>query len=147
MRLRILVPAIAALACALLLQGCATVRISREGVTMVEAEISGWYLLNFIPIASGNPDSPNGGGCKLFRDTAKVQNNLKLIDWAMKREGADFVDDLNTFTTDETVFIILLRRHSIHTSAKLMKLAPIRETFSDGAPDDKTKERDANADS
>ena len=41
------------LMCALL-GGCATVTVSREGGTMVNIENSGWYLLNFIPIASGN---------------------------------------------------------------------------------------------
>ena len=45
------------LACALL-GGCATVTISRDGATMVSIENSGWYLLNFNPIASGNPTRP-----------------------------------------------------------------------------------------
>ncbi|MBE6382691.1 MAG: hypothetical protein E7049_06740 [Lentisphaerae bacterium] len=132
MKLRILTAAALA-ALAALLNGCSTVRISREGVTMVEAEISGWYLLSFIPLGSGDPESPNGSGCKLFRDTTTVQNSLSLVDWALKREHADFADDLNTYTTDEYIFIALFRRHSIHTSAKLVKMAPIRETFADDA--------------
>ena len=121
--------ALAAFALAFLLGGCASVRISHEGVTMVEAEITGWYLFDFIPIGSGDPKNPNGSGCKLFCDNTTVQNSLDLVDWALKREHADFVDDLNTYTTDEYVFIIFLRRHSIHTSAKLVKMVPIRETF------------------
>ena len=145
-RLR-LIAAFAAFAAAALLGGCSSVRISREGVTMVDAEISGWYLFNFIPIASGDPKSPNGSGCKLFRDTTTVQNNLELIDWALKREKADFVDDLNTYTTDEYVFIIFLRRHSIHTSAKLMKMASITETYTTRQAEEKKAEGRENADS
>ena len=59
--------AIAALAA--LLAGCSTVTVSRNGSTMVNIENSGWYLLNFIPIASGNPASPNSFSTRLFSKT------------------------------------------------------------------------------
>jgi len=144
---RALAVSLVALAFASLLGGCASVRISREGVTMVEAEITGWYLFDFIPIGSGDPKNPNGSTCRLFCDNTTVQHSLELVDWALKREHADFVDDLNTYTTDEYVFIIFLRRHAIHTSAKLVKMAPIRETFVDAEPSDKNNRGLKNANS
>ena len=67
------------LMCALL-GGCATVTVSREGGTMVNIENSGWYLLNFIPIASGNPASPNSFSTRLFSRTVTLENNVKMLD-------------------------------------------------------------------
>ena len=59
------------LACALL-GGCATVTVSRDGATMVNIENSGWYLLNFIPLASGNPARPNSCTTRLFSKTVTL---------------------------------------------------------------------------
>ena len=110
-----LVSAVLALLC-----GCASVRVSRIGKTMVDAEISGWYLFSFIPIASGNPAKPNKVRCKMFSSTADVENNLKLIEYAMAQEGAVAVREVTSYTTDEHVLIFLLKRHSVHTSAELL---------------------------
>ena len=41
---------------AVLLAGCSTVTVSRNGPTMVNIENSGWYLLNFIPLASSKAE-------------------------------------------------------------------------------------------
>ena len=67
------------LVCALL-GGCATVTVSRNGATMVNIENSGWYLLNFIPIASGNPARPNSCTTRLFSKTVTLENNVKMRD-------------------------------------------------------------------
>ena len=107
------------LACALL-GGCATVTVSRDGATMVNIENSGWYLLNFIPIASGNPTRPNSCTTRLFSKTVTLENNVKMLDKVIRDEGAVAVRDINSFTIDEHVLLILLKRHSYHTSAQLL---------------------------
>ena len=107
------------LMCALL-GGCATVTVSREGGTMVNIENSGWYLLNFIPIASGNPASPNSFSTRLFSRTVTLENNVKMLDKVIREEGAVAVRDINSFTIDEHVLLILLKRHAYHTSAQLL---------------------------
>jgi hypothetical protein len=119
------------LACALL-GGCATVTVSREGATMVYIENSGWYLLNFIPIASGNPARPNSCTTRLFSKTVTLENNVKMLDKVIREEGAAAVRDINSFTIDEHVLLILLKRHAYHTSAQLLMKEDMEETKAEG---------------
>ena len=119
------------LACALL-GGCATVTVSRDGATMVNIENSGWYLLNFIPIASGNPARPNSCTTRLFSKTVTLENNVKMLDKAIRDEGAVAVRDINSFTIDEHVLLILLKRHAYHTSAQLLMKKDMEETKAEG---------------
>ena len=119
------------LACALLV-GCATVTVSREGATMVNIENSGWYLLNFIPIASGNPARPNSCTTRLFSKTVTLENNVKMLDKVIREEGAAAVRDINSFTIDEHVLLILLKRHAYHTSAQLLMKEDMEETKAEG---------------
>ena len=119
------------LACALL-GGCATVTVSREGATMVNIENSGWYLLNFIPLASGNPARPNACTTRLFSKTVTLENNVKMLDKVIRDEGAVAVRDINSFTIDEHVLLILLKRHAYHTSAQLLKKEDMKEAKSEG---------------
>ena len=119
------------LACALL-SGCATVMVSRDGATMVNIENSGWYLLNFIPIASGNPARPNSCTTRLFSKTVTLENNVKMLDKAIRDEGAVAVRDINSFTIDEHVLLILLKRHAYHTSAQLLMKEDMEETKAEG---------------
>ena len=121
----------AILAC-LLLGGCATVTVSREGATMVNIENSGWYLLNFIPIASGNPARPNSCTTRLFSKTVTLENNVKMLDKVIRDEGAVAVRDINSFTIDEHVLLILLKRHAYHTSAQLLMKEDMEETKAEG---------------
>ena len=111
---------LAAILAVALLGGCATVTVSRDGATMVNIENSGWYLLNFIPIASGNPARPNSCTTRLFSKTVTLENNVKMLDKVIRDEGAVAVRDINSFTIDEHVLLILLKRHSYHTSAQLL---------------------------
>ena len=115
------------LAC-FLLGGCATVTVSRDGATMVNIENSGWYLLNFIPIASGNPARPNSCTTRLFSKTVTLENNVKMLDKAIRDEGAVAVRDINSFTVDEHVLLILLKRHAYHTSAQLLMKEDMEDT-------------------
>ena len=119
------------LACALL-GGCATVTVSRNGATMVNIENSGWYLLNFIPIASGNPARPNSCTTRLFSKTVTLENNVKMLDKVIRDEGAVAVRDINSFTIDEHVLLILLKRHAYHTSAQLLMKEDMEETKAEG---------------
>ena len=102
--------------------GCASVRISHEGDrTMADIVNTGWYLFNFIPLASGNPAAPNGHSCRLFRGTVTLENNMRLLDYAMRKDGADDFRDLVSYTTDESVLFVLFKRRACHTSAELLK--------------------------
>jgi len=121
----------AILACALL-GGCATVTVSRDGATMVNIENSGWYLLNFIPIASGNPARPNSCTTRLFSKTVTLENNVKMLDKVIRDEGAVAIRDINSFTVDEHVLLILLKRHAYHTSAQLLMKEDMEETKAEG---------------
>jgi hypothetical protein len=115
------------LACALL-SGCATVTVSRDGATMVNIENSGWYLLNFIPLASGNPARPNSCTTRIFSKTVTLENNVKMLDKVIRDEGAVAVRDINSFTVDEHVLLILLKRHAYHTSAQLLMKEDMEDT-------------------
>ena len=115
MKRALLFAALAALA------GCASVNVCREGATMVDIQNTGWYLFDCIPLASGSPANPNGHTCRPFQDTVTVENNMKMLDYAMRREGAAGCRHLSSYTTDESVFFILLTRFACHTSAQLIK--------------------------
>ena len=123
--------AIAALAA--LLAGCSTVTVSRNGSTMVNIENSGWYLLNFIPIASGNPAKPNSFSTRLFSKTVTLENDVKMLDKVIADEGAVAIRDLNSFTIDEHILLILFKRHAYHTSAQLLMEKDIAEQKAVGA--------------
>lgn len=103
-----------------ILTGCASVGICRKEKTMVDIENTGWYLFCFIPLASGDAANPNGHTCKFFSDTVIMESNLKLLDYAMRREGAIAVRNLTSFKDDESVFFFLLKRYVLHTSAELI---------------------------
>ena len=104
-----------------LLAGCPTVEFSGVGGRkMVVVSNSSWYLFNLIPIASGNPEKVNRASCVLFSETATLGNNLKMLDGAARLSGAKTVKSLKSFWNDESVFVILMKRHVIHTSAELV---------------------------
>ena len=108
-----------AVACAAA-SGCATIKMSRVGKVMVDVENTNWLLFNFIPLASGNPDRPNEADCLFFQNTVDLENNIHLVNYAMNKTGAIGVRDLVSYTTDEYVLFVLLKHHSMHTSAELV---------------------------
>lgn len=87
---------------------------------MVNIENSGWYFLNFIPLASGNPAKPNAFSTRLFSKTVTIENNIRMLDKAIETEGAVAVRDINSFIVDEYILLILFKRHAYHTSAQLL---------------------------
>ncbi len=115
------------------LSGCATVTVSRVGSTMVNIENSGWYFLNFIPLASGNPADPNGCSTRLFSKTVTLENNIKMLDKVIADEGAVAVRDINSFVIDEHILLITFKRHAYHTSAQLLMPEDMSKSKAKGA--------------
>ena len=116
--------AIAAIA-ALMAAGCATITITEENnFHGVAVKNTGWYLFSLIPLGSGNPEKPNKASFRCFRDTATIENNMKLLEYAIKESGAGGVRNLTSFVSDEKIFVILLKRFTIHTSAELVHDGP-----------------------
>ena len=117
---------------ALLSSGCMSVLKSSEfegvkvdgGYTpaaVVEIENSVWLFLNFIPIASGNPDRPNENSCRFFRNTVNLENNMKVLNREMEIEGVTSVANLTSRYADEKYLFFILARRACHTSAVLIK--------------------------
>lgn len=113
---------IAIVSLTLLLGGCASYQVSYEGGhTTIDVENTGWYLLSFIPIASGNPDRPNEKCCSVFSDTVTLENNMSILRQAMVDVGSYKANNVVSHSTDEKVMLILLKRYAMHTSAELVK--------------------------
>ena len=51
----------------------------------------------------------------------KLENNCRVLDAKVKEAGADAVANLTSHWTDESAFVILLKRRACHTSAVLLK--------------------------
>ena len=124
--------AAAAMLLAALAAGCATIERTdvyhgrgigngERPLETIEIENTGWLLFKCIPLGSGNPARPNSVGCRLFRNTVTLQNNLDMLAAEMERVGAARIVNLSSRKTDETIFVILLTRHACHTSAVLLK--------------------------
>jgi hypothetical protein len=110
-----------ALFLAAILAGCATVETSDVGGRhMVVVSNSGWYLFNLIPIASGNPEKVNKVSCSLFSETATLENNYKILNDFVKASGAESVKTLKSFWSDESILVVLMKRHVIHTTAEIV---------------------------
>lgn len=57
-----------------------------------------------------------------------------MLDRVIEEEGAAAVRDLNSFTIDEHILLILLKRRSYHTSAQLLSHAALADDVrADGA--------------
>lgn len=106
---------------AIFLAGCCSMKICDEGGRrMCYIENTGWFLLNSIPIGSGNPKYPNGGYIDWFADSATLENNILVLDNVLKDQNATSVKNLSSYWTEESIFLILLKRHIRHTSAEII---------------------------
>lgn len=111
-----------ALASAALLTGCATYSTtSVGGRTTVAVENTGWYLFSFIPLGSGDHDSPNHCSCNIFQNSVTAENNMTILKKAMLAEKAYKAENVVTYWSDERVLFFLLKRYACHTSAELFK--------------------------
>ena len=117
---------------AALVCGCATVKRldgsrctpPREGVEPVSAVHimnTNWLLLSLIPIVSGDPQRPNEDASRWFYDTVTLQNQMSMLESEVRRAGASRAENVFTVCTNESVFMFLLQREKMHTSAVLVK--------------------------
>ena len=92
-----------------------------EPVEAVDIYNSNWLFLSLLPIASGDPDDPDGWTTCFFRNKATVENQIRMLETEAKRVGAKRAVDVTTTSTDEAAFLILFLREKYHTSAVLVK--------------------------
>ena len=92
-----------------------------EPIEVVDVYNTNWLLLSLLPIASGDPDNPDGWTTCFFRDKATVENQIRMLEAEAKRVGAGRAIDVTTVSTDETAFLFLFLREKIHTSAVLVR--------------------------
>lgn len=100
---------------AVALTGCVSVHEARleDGSLSVEIDDSGWYILGFIPIVSGNPD---GNWPHWFCDDVDPRTTTAVLDRLLVRERATEIRPVVTHATDEKV-LFLITRLCYHTSA------------------------------
>lgn len=131
-----------ALAGVWLSSGCASIQTSRalvgvrvdDGrvpVATVAAENYGYYLFGFIPLITGNPDSPEAYDCYWFSDTVTLRNNMQMITEAAHRERGTGLANIKTISRFDGAFSLwILCRKLIFTSAVVTRDAPDGPTVS-----------------
>ena len=92
-----------------------------EPIEVVDVYNTNWLLLSLLPIASGDPDNPDGWTTCFFRDKATVENQIRMLEAEAKRVGASRAINVTTVSTDEAAFLILFLRERFHTSAVLVR--------------------------
>ena len=121
MKMRKLMTAAAGALLAAMLVGCTSVEVCAEGPNMVTVQNSACYLFCFIPLFSGDPNYPNQQVCNWFEDTTKLETNMRLLDETAEARGATGYRNLVSRIEDERVFMFLLKRKVLHTSAELIQ--------------------------
>ncbi len=117
---------------ALMCTGCTSVHMTKSfnhvrvdggarPTTTVEIENSGWYLLSFIPIASGDIENPNENSCTWFSNTVTLENNIRVLKGVMQHERVREVANLTSHCSDEKYLVFILTRRAYHTSAVLLQ--------------------------
>ena len=94
---------------------------SLEPLETIEVSNANFLLLSCFPIASGDPQSPNGGGCRWFKDTVTVTNQLVMLENEAARIGATRAIGITTLKTHESWCFFLLEREKLRTSAILVR--------------------------
>ena len=92
-----------------------------EPIEVVDIYNTNWLFLSLLPIASGDPDNPDGWTTCFFRDKATVENQIRMLEDEAKRVGASRAINVATVSTDEVAFLILFLRERFHTSAVLVR--------------------------
>ena len=92
-----------------------------EPIEVVDIYNTNWLFLSLLPIASGDPDNPDGWTTCFFRDKATVENQIRMLEAEAKRVGASRAINVTTVSTDEAAFLILFLREKFHTSAVLVR--------------------------
>ena len=92
-----------------------------EIVETVQVMNSSWSLLCLLPIASGDIEQPNCESCLPFRDSVNLENQIRMIEAEAKKCGASRARHVVTYEDVEDVFLVLLLRRKMHTSATLVR--------------------------
>ena len=92
-----------------------------EPVELVDISNTNWLFLSLLPIASGDPDNPDGWTTCFFRDTVTVENQVRMLEAEARRVGASRAINVATVSTDEEALLILFLREKFHTTAVLVR--------------------------
>ena len=107
---------------ALLAEGCCAYKTCNHGgKTLCYIENSGWKLFNLIPIASGDPASPNENTPLWFTDTVTLETNMALLKRVMVERRLRHTRDLTSYRSEELIIPFLCKRYIYHTSVELLK--------------------------
>lgn len=102
--------------------GCVSVATSSDGGTdMVVVENDGYFMLESIPLMTGNPEYPDKTSCVFFRNTLKLDNNIRLVEEEARRLGAKDIRNVSSHWIDDPVIYLLLKRKILQTSAQLVR--------------------------
>lgn len=123
---------LSALALAAALAGCASVESAHKfnhvrtnagntPISTVSVQNTGWFLLDWLPLCCGDPESPNLKASRFFTNTVTLENNLRMLDAKMRQEGATCFANLTTHNYDQSYLFMLVCRRSLHTSAVILK--------------------------
>lgn len=98
---------------AILFSGCSTVtptnkfnglhvgEANNAPIAHINSKVSGFYLLYFIPICSGDPSIPDK--TSLFQDNVKIGNAMDMATARAKTMGASRIIDV--YSKDETTYL------------------------------------------
>ena len=92
-----------------------------EPIEVVDIYNTNWLLLSLLPIASGDPENPDGWTTCFFRDRATVESQIRMLEAEATRVGATRAINVSTVSTDEAAFLFLFLREKYHTTAVLVK--------------------------
>jgi len=113
---------LALLALGATLAGCYSINVSDEGGRkMCLVDNSCLLLFGFIPIVSGDITSEFDTDFVFWQDTTTVENNLRLVERAMRQERATNWRETSSFRDNESVLVFLLKRTTLRTSAELIQ--------------------------
>lgn len=114
---------------AALLSGCVyTSVLEREdGSKVAEVNTTGWYLLDLLPIATGDATVVDGGTV-WFKDTCDAHSNMIELSRILAREQAQLpagqklkVGPIVSHEVDEGVLVFVINRHEFRTTAVIKK--------------------------
>ncbi len=88
---------------------------------VVDIYNSNWLFLSLLPIASGDPDNPDGWTTCFFGNTATTESQIRMLEDEAKRVGASRAVNVMTTSTDEEALLVLFLREKYHTSAVLVR--------------------------
>ncbi len=138
----------------LLVCGCFTSLVKGEGpqpgqtsksgkkvAVNVAGSNTGFFLFNWAPIVTGNPDHPNRRDYEFFWNGMTDRDMLPMLKARAKRHGADDIEDVESHdvSTGWMTLWIVWRRVRIMSAVGVVKEAPPKESKSDAVPAEEQK--------